>query len=114
MAHAERVHSTTLPNSSALKVVFVTAGVQLLNMRAHRIVGEPDHLDAAELVSNLQRLAEIIDPVIAAIGAYAVERYGMVDRSRFTNVLLGAIDGEATFAIEVAAEHYYLEMRGLR
>ena len=54
MAHAEAVHSTTLSNSPSLNAAFVEAGKQLLNLRAHHIVGEPDRHDAEELVACLR------------------------------------------------------------
>ena len=53
---------------------------QLLNMRAHHIVGGPDRHDAEELVACLRRLAAIIDPVVAAIGSYANHHFGWVDQ----------------------------------
>src|SRR6476659_993627 len=114
MAYADRVHSTAMPNSPSLNAVFVEAGRQLLNMRAHHIVGEPDRHDAEELVACLRRLAEIIDPVVAAIGRYASHHFGWVDQRLFTNQLLGALDGDATFAIEQAADNYVLGQWGLR
>jgi hypothetical protein len=70
MVQANAGHSTSLPNSPSLNAVFVEAGRQLLNIRAHHIVGEPDRHDAEELVANLRGLAAVIDPVVAAIGRY--------------------------------------------
>src|SRR6476620_9126500 len=113
MAHAEAVHSTAMRNSPSLNAVFVEAGKQLLNMRAHHIVGEPDRHDAEDLVANLRRLAAIIDPVVAAIGSYASHHFGWVDQRLFKDQLLGALDGNATFAIEQAADQYVLAQRGL-
>jgi hypothetical protein len=83
-------------------------------MRAHRIVGEPDRHDAEELVACLRRLAAIIDPVVAAIGSYANHHFGWVDQRLFTNQLLNALEGDATFVIQEAADNFILEMRGLR
>ena len=114
MAHANRVLSTSLPNSPSLNAVFVDAGRQLLNMRAHHIVGEPDRHDAEELVACLRRLAAIVDPVVAAIGNYANHHFGWVDQRLFTDQLLNALEGDATFAIERAADNFILDQHGLR
>ena len=114
MVQANAGHSTPLPNSPSLNSVFVEAGRQLLNMRAHHIVGEPDRHDAEELVACLRRLAAIIDPVVAAIGSYANHHFGWVDQRLFTDQLLNALEGDATFVIEQAADNYVLEQRGLR
>ena len=114
MVPATTVHSTAMRNSPSLNAAFVEAGKQLLNMRAHHIVGEPDRHDAEELVACLRRLAEIIDPVVAAIGSYASHHFGWVDQRLFTDQLLNALDGDATFAIEKAADHYVLDQWGLR
>jgi hypothetical protein len=114
MAHAERVLSTSLPNSPSLNAVFVEAGKQFLNMRAPHIVGEPDRHDAEELIACLRRLAAIIDPVVSAIGSYASHHFGWVDQRLFKDQLLNALEGDATFVIEQAADNYVLEQRGLR
>jgi hypothetical protein len=114
MAHADSVHNTTLPNSPFLNAAFVTAGVHLLNMRAHHIVGEPDRHDAEELVACLRQLAAIIDPVVAAIGSYANHHFGWVDQRLFKDQLLNALEGDATFVIQEAADNCVLERRGLR
>ena len=113
MVQANAGHSTTLPNSPSLNSVFVDAGRQLLNMRAHHIVGEPDRHDAEELVACLRRLAAIIDPVVAAIGGYANHHFGWVDQRLFTDQLLNALEGDATFVIEQAADNYVLAQHGL-
>lgn len=114
MVQAVAGHSTTLPNSPYLNAVFVEAGKQLLNMRAHHIVGEPDRHDAEELVACLRRLAAIIDPVVEAVGSYASHHFGWVDQRLFQDQLVGALDGNATFAIEQAADNYALEQWGNR
>jgi hypothetical protein len=114
MAQADAVHSTAMRNSPSLNAVFVEAGKQLLNMRTHQIVGEPDRHDAEELVACLRRLAAIIDPVVAAIGSYAGHHFGWVDQRLFTNQLLNALEGDATFVIEQAADNFILEQHGLR
>src|ERR1700758_4954184 len=108
MVQAKAGHSTTLPNSPSLNAVFVEAGKQLLNMRAHHIVGEPDRHDAEELVACLRRLAAIVDPVVAAISSYANHHFGWVDQRLFTDQLLNALEGDATFVIEQAADNFIL------
>ena len=114
MVQANAGHSTTLPNSPSLNAAFVEAGKQLLNMRAPHIVGGPDRHDAEELVVCLRRLAAIIDPVVAAIGSYASHHFGWVDQRLFTNQLLNALEGDATFVIEQAADNFILDQHGLR
>jgi hypothetical protein len=37
-----------------------------------------------------------------------------VDQRLFTNQLLNALEGDATFVILEAADNFFLEMRGLR
>jgi hypothetical protein len=114
MAHANAVHSTAMPDSSPLDAVIDTASAQLSQLRIHRIVGEPDRTDAEKLVANLRQLAAIIDPVVAAIGRYANHHFGWVDQRLFTSQLLNALEGDATFVIQEAAENFILEQHGLR
>lgn len=56
MVQASTGHSIAMRNSPSLNAVFVDACKQLLNLRAHHIVGEPDRRDAEELVAFLRRL----------------------------------------------------------
>ena len=114
MVQANAGHSTTLPNSPSLNAAFVEAGKQLLNMRAHHIVGESDRHDAEELVACLRRLAAIVDPVVAAIGSYASHHFGWVDQRLFKDQLLNALEGDATFVIEQAADNFILDQHSLR
>ena len=124
MAQADAAHTAQAPDlssrdnpldpSQTLDAAVIAAGTQLLRLRVHRIVGEPDRTDAEKLVADLRRLAEIIDPVVAAIGGYASHNFGWVDQRLFTNQLLNALEGDATFAIEQAADNYVLEQWGLR
>jgi hypothetical protein len=103
-----------MPNSSPLDAVIDTASAQLSQLRMHRIVGEPDRTDAEKLVANLRQLAAIIDPVVAAIGRHASHHFGWVDQRLFTNQLLNALEGDATFVIQEAADNFILEQHGLR
>ena len=73
----------------------------------------PRH-DAEELVACLRRLAAIIDPVVSAIGSYANHHFGWVDQRLFKDQLLNALEGDATFVIQEAADNFILEQRGLR
>jgi hypothetical protein len=97
-----------------LNSVFVEASKQLLNMRSPHVVGEPDRHDAEELVACLRRLAAIVDPVVAAIGSYANHHFGWVDQRLFKDQLLNALEGDATFVIEQAADNLILDQHGLR
>lgn len=83
-----------------VRVAFKEAGLKLACLLPHTIVGEPDMADARGLLSDLDALIAIIDPVIAAIGHYAESHLGSLDQSLFTDQVLGALDGNATFAIE--------------
>jgi hypothetical protein len=67
----------------------------------------PDMEDAAEFQNDLRLLAERVDRVILAYGEY-LEHFGVLSerdvKNCFTDILLGAIDGNATYVIERGVE----------
>jgi hypothetical protein len=87
MAHADRVHSTILPNSPSLNATFVEAGRQLLNVRAHHIVGGPERHDA---------------------------EFGWVDQRLFKDQLLNALGGDRRASSSRPLTITYLDRGGLR
>jgi len=75
---------------------------RLAGFRPARIVGEPDENDARALIDDLLALAAIVDPVVAAVGEYAVSALGMprAELKEFEHQLRGALEGNATFCLE--------------
>lgn len=76
----------------------------------HRIAGpgyEPEMSDARELQNDLMLLARKVDAVISAYGEYCKSN-GIVSRGDiedcFTEVLEGALSGNATYCIESGVE----------
>jgi hypothetical protein len=91
------------PAPTAVEAAVRTAAVQLAGLRPTRIVGEADAADARNLIDDLAALWGIVDPVVAAVGACAAENFSGIDRTLFTDQLRGALEGNATFALEEAA-----------
>ena len=72
-----------------------------------RVIGAPDSADGAALNDDLLALARMVDQLILSYGRYAQEHIGISEADvtrNFTNVVLGAIEGNATFSIESAIE----------
>ena len=92
---------------SPVQDAVLDAGRKLLSLKMTRIVGIPDEHDAANLRADLEALWNIVDPVIAAIGDYAGACFGIDQdkiKEHFTDQLRGALEGNATFVLEQAAE----------
>src|SRR5207244_3646073 len=89
---------------SPLDEIVHRAGKSLQDLRMTRLYAAytPDREDAKALVDDLLAIARIIDPVIEAIGEYAVAHYRGIDLDCFRGQLLGALEGNATFEIESA------------
>ena len=79
------------------------AGQRLAALHLTRIVGEPDSADALNLVDDLDAICRIVDPLIECIGDYAAEHFPNLDRDLFHDQLRGALFGNATYLLEVAA-----------
>lgn len=95
------------PLVSPMDAVVKKAAAQLNTLIMHRIAGsEMDKGDAQALVSDLLALARIVDPIVKAIGDYAAQyARSNIDQSLFTDQLLGALEGNATFVICEAVEN---------
>jgi hypothetical protein len=89
----------------------VTVG-RLTAFKPARIVGEPHIGDAHNLIDDLLAIAAIVDPLIAAYGEYARSHFGRIDQSLFADQLLGALLGNATFAVEQAARTFASDYPG--
>lgn len=99
--------------SSPLDAIVHAAGQKLLGLRMTRIVGEPDKTDADNLRDDLEALWTIIDPVVLAIGRYAQDNLGVSGEDitrHFTDQLRGALEGNATYCLEVAGEEADAEL----
>lgn len=86
-----------------VRAACLTAAVKLVSLIPTRIVGFPDMADARGVIDDLDAVCAIVDPLIKAIGEYAEQHFGSLDQSLFTDQVLGALDGNATFEIEQAA-----------
>ncbi len=102
-----------LPNKAdaAVNAAIMTAIKGLANFSPTRIVGEPDAADAENLKFNLLELAEIIDPLVQAIGEYAHHHFGIqpADQPLFKDLLRDGLDGNATYVLQKIADDYRAE-----
>ena len=80
------------------------AAAGLLGIVLHRTIGQPEPDDARALVKDLFDLASFIDPLIEALGEEAQSQFGGIDLKLFRNQLRDALDGNATYELEAAAE----------
>lgn len=80
------------------------AAAKLAGMRLHRIQGEAGADDFAALSDDLTTLWEAVDPLIDAVGAEAAAGSAEIDRDLFRDQLRGALEGNATYALQRAAE----------
>ena len=92
-----------VPAPTAVEAAIRSAIAKLAAFRPARIVGAADAADARNLIDDLTALTAIVDPVIAAVGAYAAENFVGIDRAPFTDQLRGALEGNATFVLEETA-----------
>lgn len=78
---------------------------QLIGLPAPKIVGCGDSHDLLGRKELLERLAAIVDPVIAEIMSEAAEHSNEVDRSYYTRILSDAFEDRSFLStLEVAAE----------
>lgn len=102
--------TTLIPKSrerliSPLDAIVHDAGDKLKALTMTRIAGfEADRSDANSLANDLIAIARIVDPVIKAIGDYAEDYLGKIEREPFTDPLSRALDGHATFVLTQKAE----------
>mgnify|MGYP001597117297 CR=1 FL=1 len=100
-APATRSHDNPVAKALGLAVR------QLIQLQAPRVRGLFDAQDFIGRKELLERLAAIVDPVIAAIASEGSEHSHEIDRSYFTTVLADAmIDRSLLSAFEVAAEKW--------
>lgn len=102
-----------------LTTIIHNAGRKLLGLQMTRLVGEADKSDAQALTRDLLDIAKIVDDALLEIGREAKAHFGShIDVSLFTDQLLGAIQGNATFnvceAIEVREEDFEAEIGDTR
>jgi len=92
--------------TSPLNAAVQEAGRKLQALHMTDIRGCADKVDTANLIDDLDAICRIVDPLIEAIGDYAHETIGVPVSAleRFKDQLRGALEGNATFAIEEAGE----------
>lgn len=86
------------------------AAAKIAGTRLHQVHGESSTDDAAAIVTDLQHLWATVDPLIAAIGKQAQACFHGIDESDFTDQLRGALEGNATYALEQAVEDMGADM----
>lgn len=70
-----------------------------------RLPLEPSPSDIRALRDDLEALIRAVDPLVEAYGEYAAAYSGhSIDQGLFRDQLLGALDGNALYEIESAAE----------
>ena len=90
-----------------LKILAVTAA----GMIPTKLPLEPTSSDMREIIKDLEVIARDVDALIAAYGSYiAANVSGYVDQSLFKDQLGGALEGNALYTIEEAAEMLAEEM----
>ena len=68
-------------------------------------VAQPTKSEAQSLVRDLLDISKVVDDMLLAIGREARAHFGHgVELELFTDQLLGAIQGNATYVVEEAAE----------
>ena len=106
---------TATVTPSPLDAIVHDAARKLLSLRMTRIVGQPDKTDADNLRSDLEALWTILDPVILAVGEFARENLPINDKAvkeYFTDQLRGALEGNATFALDEAGNELERDLIG--
>ncbi len=102
---------STIPPSGAnrpinpLDTAIHNAGRKLCALQMTRLWGEGDKSDAQSLTRDLLDIARIVDAALHEIGREARAHLGSdVDLTLFTDQLLGALEGNATYTICAAVE----------
>ena len=91
--------------ANPLDLAVQNAGRKLMGLQMTRLYAQADKSDAQSLVRDLLDIARIVDAALYEIGREAKAYFGHdVDLSLFTDQLLGAIEGNATFTICAAFE----------
>lgn len=90
------------PLEAALKL----AAERCAGIIPHKIVGDATPEDFEALVKDLEVLCRrIVDPIIEAYGQYAaLNARCTIDQSLFAGQLWSALEGNATYELETAAE----------
>lgn len=97
--------AAALPDLPAHYRAQAIAAAKLASLVLHRGYGEPTPDDALALRDDLDTLARcIVDPLIAVIGAEANSLIGGIDESLFADQLLGALEGNALYVLDRAAD----------
>lgn len=81
------------------------AAQKLLTLKFSKVVGEPDMTDAKNIVSDIEALWTVLDPLIEAMGDYAMNQLGISDKAMdgcHRNQVRGALEGNLTFLCEEA------------
>lgn len=97
-----------------LELACKEAAQKLLALRFSTIRGEPDKADADNLIQDCEALWQIVDPVVQAIGDYAMDNFGITEKRMgglHVDQLRGALEGNLTHVIEAAAEERAEELR---
>ena len=93
--------------TTELRQAWDRLSVASLGIVPTNIVGQPNRQDAINLADDLRCLARHVDALVLEYGRYAQSTLGisqrMVDEC-FTDVLSGAIEGNATFILERTGE----------
>ena len=79
------------------------AAQRLLTFRVCKVPVSSTPEDAAALKDDLMAVTAILDPIIEAFGTYARSTLGPVDMDLFRNQIRAALDGNAAYEIENAA-----------
>ncbi len=91
--------------ANPLDIAIHNAGHKLIGLKMTRLWGETTKSDAQSVVRDLLDIARIVDAAIYEIGREAKAHIGHdVDLSLFSDQLLGALEGNATFTLCAAVE----------
>jgi len=89
-----------------LDLIVQNCGRKLCALQMTTLRGEADKSDAQALTRDLLDIARIVDAALYEIGREAKAHFGYdVDLTLFTDQLLGALEGNATFSICAAVEN---------
>lgn len=95
----------TEPTVHPVEAAAQEAAKKLLTLKFAKVVGLPDMADAKNVVSDIEALWTVLDPLIEAMGDYAMNQLGISEQAMdgcHKNQIRGALEGNLTFFCEEA------------
>jgi hypothetical protein len=110
-AHSEANKAALVPGVTEVERAQARAVAGLAGLYLHRIVGDAEPADARALIKDLEAICRHVDALIEAIGEEARRHSRAIDITVFRDQLSRALEGNATYELESAAERMEEEAR---